>query len=154
MESALERGADVEHRKNGIVFINGWDFKNPTVLTCASMKGHLRVVECLLSRRCDIDATDDWYGWTSLHAASRNGHSSVVSALIHAGGAVNKRTIGSDGEWTPLHYSATYNHPSCVRILLQNGGDATAKDTHGRTPFYYACNEAVKAVFREFGINQ
>ncbi len=107
----------MKHRKNEGVWINNRYFKNPPVLMCASVHGHLRAVECLLAKGSDVNAIDD-IGQTSLHAASYAGHSSVVSALIRAGAEVNKKASRSAWEFTPLHYASYNNHPSCIRILL------------------------------------
>ena len=40
---------------------------------------------------------------------------------------------------TPLHYSCQFGSEVASSLLLKNGGDLEAKDSHGRSPFLYAC---------------
>ena len=55
---------------------------------------------------------------TPLHCAARNGHDSVITALIDGSATVNAR---SKNLLTPLHMSAQGDHVDCVSLLLDRG---------------------------------
>ena len=52
--------------------------------------------------------------WTALHAASADGHSEVVRALLEAGAAVDALTNAGE---TPLQLARSRGHHGCVTVL-------------------------------------
>ena len=85
------------------------DLSDRTSLYRASLEGHESVVRALVEMGVDIHAKDNEYpnvisecsmnslpvmnlrGGTSLHAASQNGHESVVRALVELGADIDAK---------------------------------------------------------------
>ena len=61
-----------------------------TPLMRASVNGHTRIVERLLSSFANVNEVDPADGSTSLILAAKNGHANVVVILLNAGAAVQK----------------------------------------------------------------
>ena len=61
-----------------------------TALMVASNSGHEAIVEALLCKGAEKDATDSRM-WTALMIASHKGHVDVVNALLRRGADVNVR---------------------------------------------------------------
>jgi len=55
---------------------------------------------------------------TPLHCAARNGHDSVITALLDRSATVNTR---SKNHLTPLHMSAQGDHIDCAAVLIDRG---------------------------------
>lgn len=108
-----------------------WD---KTPLMWASWKGHLKIVEYLVSSGAEVDAVD-YFGYTALMRASRNGHTSTVEYLIKQGAKVNQKHIRND---TSLHEAVFGNHLEVVKLLIENGADKSLKDEKIRTPLAWA----------------
>jgi ankyrin repeat protein len=60
---------------SGLIDAKGWN--NLTPLHYATMNGHLAVVQLLVDKKADIKAKDREFGWTALHLAAVNGHSTI-----------------------------------------------------------------------------
>ena len=61
--------------------------RNFTALTCASEKGHLEIVKCLLAAGADTEKAHDEgrdEGWTALSYATDKGHHEIVQLLNQA----------------------------------------------------------------------
>ncbi len=58
-------------------------------------------------------------GWTSLHIACVNGHSSVVRLLLDSGADIEVGT--TEKGVTPIALACTYNHKKIVRLLADAG---------------------------------
>ena len=100
------------HRKNA------YD-RNNTPLHYASEKGHLAIVQFLLSNGVDVDAGDS-HNLTPLMLASIKGHVAVVEALLDKGADANHRNIHNR---TPLQAAVAYNHLAVVKALRERGAD-------------------------------
>lgn len=126
--------------------INRKDKEQLTPLHFAAERGHLHVVEFLLSMGSDPHISA--FGWdtgTPLHYAARAGHAQVVQALLDAGAKVDARTRSRS---TPLHYAAERDFPHVVDILIKAGADIHALDIKQRTPMEraaYACRSILQA---------
>lgn len=70
-----------------------------------------------------------------LDAISKRDSLGVRDALRN-GADVNSKRPGT--QQTPLHIAAIAGHRDVIETLLTEGADATAKDTHKKTPSYYA----------------
>jgi len=68
---------------------------------------------------------------TPLHCAARNGHESVITALLDQRASVNAR---SKNHLTPLHMSAQGDHVDCASVLLQRGAAIDAGTRVRSTP--------------------
>jgi uncharacterized protein len=99
----LARGADTSPS------VTGW-----TPLMAASCGGHVDVCSILLAHGCgDVDQQDS-YGRTALHLARRNGHMSVLWALLRAGA---DPLMVDQEEPTPLALAVMRGHAECVALL-------------------------------------
>jgi hypothetical protein len=116
-------------------------------------KGHEELLFVLLSHGASVEVSDS-YGWQPLHAASYNGHISIVKALIAGGAEVCAATTKWNHQWKrpsgiyagdtwtghPLHLAAMCGHVAIVRFLLEHGADVqtstgrSAKDYPGHGP--------------------
>ena len=83
----------------------------------AASKGHVEVVQLLLSAGADKDkAAND--GWTPLIEAANEGHVETVRLLLAAG--ANKNMVTSDGN-TALSRATSEGHQEIVQLLQPAG---------------------------------
>ncbi|VDM94801.1 unnamed protein product [Thelazia callipaeda] len=74
------------------------------------------------------------HGFSGLHYAAKDGHSSVLRFLITNGADVNLRTSG----YTPLHLAAISKQLEIISILLRDyGADPSIEDYSGYTYQHY-----------------
>lgn len=136
--------------------------KARTPLQEASRKGWIEGVKLLLDLGADVDACEEG-DVTSLHIASRMGHTDVVKILLQhradpcgsklsitsplhetsslpitkmllqAGAMVNHR---DRNKCTPLHLQAYSGHPEIIQMLLDAGADPHSCDRKGRSPVF------------------
>jgi ankyrin repeat protein len=95
----------------------------------AARGGHLTAMQKLLARGVDINAKGDGDGGTALMAASLNGQTDVVRALLRKGANVNAK----DNSGQTALLSASFGHLDIVRALLEKGADVNAKGNSGQT---------------------
>ena len=110
------------------------DNNDNTPLHTAASKGHLNVVQVLLSELgADVQARNK-QNETALHVAALNGHSNVVTILVeqftHAKGFNNR---------TPLHHACGGGHLELVEKLIDDYHcDPMARADEGLTPLHIA----------------
>ena len=110
---------------------------------------HADTVRRLLTQlRVDIDKQDA-HGRTLLHWQVLSGNTSMVAALLAAGGAVDPRTHEGN---TPLHMAASRNQSGIMHQLLSHGADINSKSAKDLTPLHYAAHargaEAVRLLLK------
>jgi len=88
-----------------------------TPLADAAQAGHLAVVNLLLKRGANVNATCE-FDLTPLHLAAREGHTEVVKALLSHRARVNARD--GDGQ-TPLDLALQAGRTKVARLLRQHG---------------------------------
>ena len=123
-----------------------------SLLIVAARRGRANIINLLLSRGADIDATDD-NGRTAVYEMLNyfNSHRSLpaLRLLLSRGADVNlalHQNSGFAGR-TPLHNAAGGGHFDGVRMLLRAGADTEHRDRDGRTAEEHAryFNEEVMA---------
>ena len=110
---------------------------------------HADTVRRLLTQlRVDIDKQDA-KGRTLLHWQALSGNTSMVAALLAAGGAVDPRN--HEGS-TPLHMAASRNQFGVMHQLLSHGADINSKSAKDLTPLHCAAHargaEAVRLLLK------
>ncbi len=93
-----------------------------SALRAAASKGHLSIVQELISAQANVNAAvNDGSGFASyaLESAAQNGHGSMVSLLIKNGALIN--TCGSRG--TALQHASYHGNADMVTELLDHGAD-------------------------------
>ena len=88
-----------------------------TALHHATGRGHVAVVEALLSWRAAVDQQSRT-GFTPLHAACHEGNLPCVLALLKAGASV---TLPVRNGLIAIHIAAAENNVDVVRTLLEHG---------------------------------
>jgi len=131
---AIDEGADLESRHG--------PFKN-TPIIAASREGHDQVVELLVNKTADVNATAD-DGESSLFLAAQFGHTDVVSALIAGGADVNiMRRTYSD---SPLFIASQNEHREIVEMLIDKGADVNKLDLDLNSALHIAAEKGNDAI--------
>lgn len=111
--------------------------KGATPLLAAAARGRLDVVNELLRRGANVDATDH-AGQTALHLATSRNSREVVFALLDRGARLDRRDTRGV---TALMHGADNGDASLVQRMLQDcpPGLLDARDEDGTTAFVGAC---------------
>lgn len=109
---------------------------------CIFIKGSVDVVRLLLDRGLD-EAHRDNAGWTPLHYAAFEGHSSVVDLLLEVGARME--ATDNDGR-APMLLATQEGHLSVVERLIELGADVDQKSLDGKTPLRVAALEGHTSV--------
>ncbi|XP_038068154.1 ankyrin repeat domain-containing protein 27-like [Patiria miniata] len=110
------------------------DDRGGTAMHVAAMYGHTDVINVLLLRGGDVNATD-YHGSTPLHVACSRGQQHVVLLLLDEGASVNVED--NDGN-TPLHLCCANGHEDCVKAMTYSNHavDVNAANCQGDTPLH------------------
>lgn len=97
----------------------------------ASSAGHVEMVEALISRGAEVNATNH-NGQSCLHYAASRDRLDVARVLLDKGAEVNARDkMGS----CPLHRAASRGHVKMVQLLLSRPSiQLNPADSIGNTP--------------------
>ncbi|UCH92792.1 MAG: ankyrin repeat domain-containing protein [Candidatus Aminicenantes bacterium] len=120
--------------------LNADDGNNKKPLHWAAEKGHLEVVEFLISKGADVNVKNV-EDETPLHYASGYGHKDVVKLLVSKGAAVNEKTKRGN---TPLSYAAMRNQVDIIKFLIAKGADVTVTTQNGFTLLHHSAWEGSK----------
>ena len=109
------------------------------LLLIAARWGRTSIIDLLLSRGADVDATDN-NGRTAVYQVLNhfNAHRSLgaLRLLLSRGADVNlalHRTVLNFAGRTPLHTAAGGGRADCVRMLLRAGADTEHRARDGKT---------------------
>lgn len=105
-----------------------------TAFLLASTKGHFDVMNLLLSRGANINATTK-YGWTSLMLAAKRGDVACLDFLLARGVDVNHL---SPDHWTALAEATSRGNTELMKMLLAAGADPELRSQHDWTPMMHA----------------
>ena len=115
---------------------------NDTALYLAVVKGHLDIVQLLISdqKNCDPNSPHGQYGRTPLHCAAEFGHLSIVKYLIDEQG-FNPSCL-DENKLTPLHCAAMRGHVEIVKFLIvEKHCDPMCQDSDQNTPLHMAAQQ-------------
>ena len=116
-------------------YINDVNKKNWTPLHYAVSKGHLEIVNYLLSNQADVTVQID-DGWNVYLMAAYDGNVQIMQALIlHNNDYINDV---NKKNWTPLHYAVSKGHLEIVNYLLSNKADVTVQNDDGWNVYHIA----------------
>jgi len=100
-----------------------------TPMMLAALQGKREVVQLLLSKRANVNATTAW-GASALTRAAQDGDTELVELLLSSGANVDQ--MEHDG-YTPLIRAAMNGHERIVEMLLQKGAHRSSATRLGLT---------------------
>ena len=100
----------------------------------ASVKGHFQIMDLLLSRGANINATSK-HGWTPLMLATKREDEACVSFLLSRGADANHV---SPDRWTALAEATSRRSTRITALLLGAGADPAVHAQSDWTPLMYA----------------
>lgn len=122
-----------------VVDVNAQDRDGYTALHYASINGHLKVVQCLLSVQSshglNVNLTDN-QNRTALHRAIEHNRSAVAHELILKAANIDINIQNNHG-WTALHYASYQENRGLCSMLLNHGANISLKDRDGKQPLYW-----------------
>src|SRR5260370_35611643 len=83
----------------------------------------LETARLLVNCGANVNATEDDYGDTPLHAAAQSGYCDITELLDESGTRIDVR---NKYEQTSLHASSRYGHAGDARLLPDRGFDLNA----------------------------
>ena len=104
-------------------------------MTRASQRGHIRIIQYILSLNINIDIRNR-LGNTALMEAARFGNIGLVRFLLSRGAdinAINKGTFSGISKYTPLMYAVVNGKLDMVKFLISKGANIHAKDAYGNS---------------------
>jgi ankyrin repeat protein len=90
----------------------------------AAQIGDWLTVKQRIEKNNSIVSKLDEYGYSPLHYAAQNGHTSIVKYLLSKGALVDFEKCGA----TALHRAVYAGHFDCVKLLVMAGADLNAVD--------------------------
>lgn len=114
--------------------VNEKDVDGATPLHAACLSGNLRVVQILLDKGANIEATE-MRGQTPMHWAAQRGHTQCINLLKMRGANVNAR---DEFQRTPLRQAAKNGHEEAISALISHGANIEAEDVKKQTPYFVA----------------
>ena len=110
------------------------DFVKETAIFDAIRSKNITLVDELIQKGANISSQDK-YGYTPLHIATRLNQYEIVEQLINKGATVN--TVDKFGD-TPLLDSTRNSTNPMSKLLICNGATKNVKDRHNMTPLHNA----------------
>jgi ankyrin repeat protein len=100
--------------------ISAQDADGSSPLHCATWKGHLNVVELLVSLGADVNARNqnDHWGTTPLHAAAHANQRAIAELLIAHGADLHATNLNGR---TPLAETEFHKAKAVANLLKQHG---------------------------------
>ncbi|NIO04131.1 MAG: ankyrin repeat domain-containing protein [Proteobacteria bacterium] len=99
-----------------------------TPLHLAAENNHAQVVEFLISKGADVNATERELGNTPLHLAAKRGHTEIAELLLSKEADLD---AGNNYGYTPLNEAVEWGRLGMVELLIAKGADVDTKDNDG-----------------------
>lgn len=120
VERFLDEGTQVDAR----------DAEGITVLMYASYHGQESIVNLLIERGANINASEYVDGRTALMDSSINGQSEMVELLLNRGADINAK---SNTGWTALMWAVERKRNEVVALLVDRGAYLDSRNDDGKT---------------------
>lgn len=101
-----------------------------SVLHNAVARGHEKVVDVLLSKGANIEATNS-EGQTPIFIAVQHNFAHLVNLLVDRGADLQAEDNAGN---TPLHLAASTGRTKMIKLLLSLGADKHAENDEGEKP--------------------
>lgn len=115
--------------------INASDARGVTAIMISAARGDLDLVKLCISFEADVNIASKEIGFTPLHIASQNGHSTVVNVLAANGAHIDQRDAM---QRTPLCIAALLGRTMTIQTLIEYGASINTQDGTGFTPLHHA----------------
>ena len=112
----------------------------------AAYDGNIEAVKQHLAAGTDVNAKDEYSGYTSLHHAANHGLNEIAKLLIKKGANVN---LKADFGYTPLMLAT---NTVIAELLIKNGANVNATHQHG-TGLHIAAGVGNRSVVEWFIAN-
>ena len=112
----------------------------------AARDGNIEAVKQHLAAGTDVNAKDEYSGYTSLHHAANHGLNEIAKLLIKKGANVN---LKADFGYTPLMLAT---NTVIAELLIKNGANVNATHQHG-TGLHIAAGVGNRSVVEWFIAN-
>ena len=118
------------------------DDRGTALLPLAARAGRVEVVQLLLGKGADVNATAflEGAGKTALMEAALNNRPEVVKLLIDAGAYIDQQE--AETGFTALSHASSQSNEDVVRALLENGANPNLRAHNGWSPLYQAARFA------------
>ncbi|KAI3872051.1 hypothetical protein MKX03_001398, partial [Papaver bracteatum] len=113
--------------------VNSRDGEGCTPLYHACAEGHFDMVEYLLEKGANPDASNDM-NHTPLHQAANSGDTKIITLLLSRGVPVD--VVSRSGN--ALQFAAARGHPDAVKLLLDHGADPNCDNSPMLRPLFSA----------------
>ena len=120
VERFLDEGTQVDAR----------DAEGITALMYASYHGQESIVNLLIERGANINASEYVDGRTALMDSSINGQSEMVELLLNRGADINAK---SNTGWTALMWAVERKRNEVVALLVDRGAYLDSRNDDGKT---------------------
>ena len=128
-------------KQNVDIDIKGYDAQTPLVYACK--KGHLQIIEYLISKGADVNE-EHKDGLHVIHYAAMFGHLDIVQYLVERQNIdVNIKGTFISNIKTPLHFACKFGYLPIVEYLISKGANIEAKDELEQTPLHYASDYGI-----------
>jgi ankyrin repeat protein len=144
---------NILHTKSKVLFWEEWrqvskkDEQGLTALARAAQRGHVAVVQLLLEKGADIDASGGVAKRTPLMLATISGHEEVARLLIERGADLKAK---DSTEAIALTFAAERGSTSTVNMLLHREADSHARDILKARALICAARGGQEALVRSF----